>query len=65
VDDPSKAEKRDFHVVGGTVDMVTRELEEFARLGATHFQFRFLDFPKLDGLHTFMEKIAPRLGTRD
>jgi alkanesulfonate monooxygenase SsuD/methylene tetrahydromethanopterin reductase-like flavin-dependent oxidoreductase (luciferase family) len=64
VDESSKAEKRDFHVVGGTVDMVTRELEQFAKLGVTHFQFRFLDFPQLDGLHTFMEKIAPRIGAR-
>lgn len=62
VDDPSKAEKRDnLHIVGGTPDMVTRELEEFVRLGVKHFQLRILDFPELDGLQTFIEKVVPRL----
>ena len=61
VDDPSKVEKRDFHVIGGTPDMVTRELEEFVQLGVRHFQFRFADFPAFDGLNSFMEKVLPRL----
>lgn len=61
VDDPSKTAKRDgIYVVGGTADMVTRELEEFVRLGVKHFQLRFLDFPRTDGLETFLEKVIPR-----
>lgn len=62
VDDPSKAEKREnLHVIGGTPDMVTRQLEEFIELGVKHFQLRILDFPKLDGLQMFIEKVVPRL----
>jgi alkanesulfonate monooxygenase SsuD/methylene tetrahydromethanopterin reductase-like flavin-dependent oxidoreductase (luciferase family) len=60
-DDPSKIEKPDFHIVGGTPDMVTRELEDFIKLGVKHFQFRIVDFPRLDGLQTFVEKVLPRL----
>ncbi len=62
VDDPSKVEERDgIYVVGGTPDDVTRELEEFVKLGVTHFQFRFLDFPETGGLERFIEKVLPRL----
>jgi alkanesulfonate monooxygenase SsuD/methylene tetrahydromethanopterin reductase-like flavin-dependent oxidoreductase (luciferase family) len=61
VDDPASAEQRPFHVVSGTPDDVTRELEAFIKLGVKHFQFRILDFPKMDGLHTFIEKVLPRL----
>ena len=61
VDDPSKLEKRDFHIISGTPDMITRELEEFIKLGAKHFQFRIMDFPKMDGLETLVTKVLPRL----
>jgi alkanesulfonate monooxygenase SsuD/methylene tetrahydromethanopterin reductase-like flavin-dependent oxidoreductase (luciferase family) len=61
VNDPAKAEKRDFHVVAGTPDMVTRELSQFVNLGVKHFQLRFLDFPQMNGLGTFAEKVLPRL----
>lgn len=61
VDDPSKKEERPFHVIAGTPDDITRELEEFVGLGVRHFQLRFLDFPKLDGLQTFIDKVLPRL----
>jgi alkanesulfonate monooxygenase SsuD/methylene tetrahydromethanopterin reductase-like flavin-dependent oxidoreductase (luciferase family) len=61
VDDPSRMENRDFHIVAGTPDMVTRELEQFIKLGVKHFQFRIMDFPKMDGLYTFIEKVIPRL----
>jgi alkanesulfonate monooxygenase SsuD/methylene tetrahydromethanopterin reductase-like flavin-dependent oxidoreductase (luciferase family) len=61
VDDPSKLEKRDFHIVGGTPDMVTRELEQFVKLGVRHFQLRIVDFPKMDGLETLVTKVLPRL----
>ena len=61
LDDPSKKEQRPFHVIAGTPDDVTRELEEFVRLGVRHFQFRILDFPRHDGLQTFIDKVIPRL----
>jgi alkanesulfonate monooxygenase SsuD/methylene tetrahydromethanopterin reductase-like flavin-dependent oxidoreductase (luciferase family) len=64
VDDPAKAEKNPrLHVVGGDADMVTRELEEFVRLGVRHFQLRFLDFPSTEGLEKFIERVLPRLRT--
>jgi alkanesulfonate monooxygenase SsuD/methylene tetrahydromethanopterin reductase-like flavin-dependent oxidoreductase (luciferase family) len=61
VDDPSEIDKRDFHVVGGTPDMVTKELEQFIKLGVKHFQFRIVDFPRMDGLETFVQKVLPKL----
>jgi alkanesulfonate monooxygenase SsuD/methylene tetrahydromethanopterin reductase-like flavin-dependent oxidoreductase (luciferase family) len=61
VDDPSEVAKRDFHIVGGTADMVARELSEFVKLGVKHFQLRFLDFPEMDGLEAFVEKVLPKL----
>ena len=61
VDDPEKVEKRSFHVVGGTPDMVTAELKQFIKLGVKHFQLRFLGFPKLDPLLMFLDKVLPRL----
>ncbi len=61
VDDPASIDRRDFHLVAGTPDMVTRELEQFIKLGVKHFQFRIVDFPRMDGLQTFIEKVLPRL----
>jgi alkanesulfonate monooxygenase SsuD/methylene tetrahydromethanopterin reductase-like flavin-dependent oxidoreductase (luciferase family) len=62
VDDPAKAEKREgLHVIAGTPDMVTQELDEFVKLGVRHFQLRFLDFPDTGGLEMFIEKVMPRL----
>lgn len=60
-DDPSKIRKRDYHTVAGSADAVTRELEEFVKLGVKHIQMRIADFPKTDGLETFIEKILPRI----
>ncbi len=57
----SQAGARDFHVVAGTPDMVTKELSQFVKLGVKHFQLRFLDFPQMDGLEMFVEKVLPRL----
>jgi alkanesulfonate monooxygenase SsuD/methylene tetrahydromethanopterin reductase-like flavin-dependent oxidoreductase (luciferase family) len=61
VDDPAKKEDRPFHILAGSPDDVTRELEQFIRLGVRHVQLRFLDFPRQDGLQTFIEKVLPRL----
>src|SRR5215210_3462258 len=44
--DPNKVERRDDpYTVAGTPDMVTRELEEFIKLGVKHFQLKIIDFP--------------------
>ncbi len=59
--DPSKYEKHSFHTIAGTADMVTRELEEFVKLGVRHFQVRLTDFPKTDALQTFVDTVLPRL----
>jgi alkanesulfonate monooxygenase SsuD/methylene tetrahydromethanopterin reductase-like flavin-dependent oxidoreductase (luciferase family) len=62
VEEPTEAEKRDkLYVIGGTPEMVTRELEEFIKIGVRHFQLSFLDFPRTGGLETFIEKVLPRL----
>jgi hypothetical protein len=41
--------------------MVTRELEELVSLGVQHFQLSFMDFPSIDSIRTFIEKIIPRI----
>ena len=61
LDAHAEPEQRPFHVIAGTPDEVTRELEALIKLGVKHFQFRILDFPKMDGLHTFIERVLPRL----
>ncbi len=61
LDDPAQKEQRPFHLIAGTPDDITRELEQFIKLGVRHFQLRILDFPRQDGLHTMIEKVIPRL----
>jgi alkanesulfonate monooxygenase SsuD/methylene tetrahydromethanopterin reductase-like flavin-dependent oxidoreductase (luciferase family) len=61
VEDPSKAETRDFHVVGGTPKMVAAELQQFIDLGVRHFQMRMTDFPSRRGLDLFYEEVLPHL----
>ena len=62
VDDPGEIEKREgAHFVAGTPDMVAEELAQFVKLGVTHFQLRIMDFPKMDTLEAFIEKVLPRL----
>lgn len=61
VDDPAKAETRDFHVVAGTPEMVAGELQQFLDLGVKHVQMRFIDFPSTGGLNLFMDQVLPRL----
>ncbi len=51
----------DLHVIGGSPDEVTRELEQFVALGVEHFMLRFADFPEMEGLELFLEKVLPRL----
>jgi alkanesulfonate monooxygenase SsuD/methylene tetrahydromethanopterin reductase-like flavin-dependent oxidoreductase (luciferase family) len=49
------------HIVAGDPDEVTRELEAFRGTGVDHFQMRFLDYPRTDGLERFLSKVMPRL----
>lgn len=49
------------YIIGGTADMVTREIETLVSMGVRHFQFSFMDFPRLDGLQLFNTRVWPRL----
>ncbi|HVF99011.1 MAG TPA: LLM class flavin-dependent oxidoreductase [Chloroflexia bacterium] len=61
-EDPEKVQRNeDPHFVAGSPDDVTRELEQFVRLGVKHIQVRFTDFPSSDGLELFINKVLPRL----
>jgi alkanesulfonate monooxygenase SsuD/methylene tetrahydromethanopterin reductase-like flavin-dependent oxidoreductase (luciferase family) len=61
VRDPAEVAKREFHVVGGTPDMVAEELQRFLDMGVRHVQVRFMDFPNLDGYEMFTKEVLPRL----
>ena len=61
-EDPADLIRRDdVHVVAGSPDEVADELLGFRRAGADHLQLRFLDFPSLEGLHLFADRVKPRL----
>lgn len=61
-EDSAQAERWDHaHIVAGNPDEVTRELEAFREAGVDHFQMRFLDYPRTDGLERFLSKVMPRL----
>lgn len=49
------------YIIGGTVDMVTREIETLVGMGVSHFQLSFMDFPSTDSISTFIEKVIPRI----
>ncbi len=44
----------------GTPDEVAAQIQALVDLGVTHFIFRFVDFPRLDGVKLFMEQVMPR-----
>jgi len=61
-DDSARAVRWDnLHIVAGTPDEVTRELADFVAAGVQHFQVRFMDYPRLDGLERFIRQVLPRL----
>ncbi len=61
-EDAAKVTRRDdLHVVAGSADQVTRELERYRALGADYFILRVVDFPETQGLELFLERVAPRL----
>lgn len=43
----------------GDVDTVIRRIEDYADLGITYFQFWYMDYPSLDGLHLVAQKVFP------
>ena len=61
-DDPARLTRRDdLHIVAGSPDEVTRELESFREAGVDHFQVRFMDHPSPAGLERFAARVMPRL----
>jgi alkanesulfonate monooxygenase SsuD/methylene tetrahydromethanopterin reductase-like flavin-dependent oxidoreductase (luciferase family) len=61
-DDSAIAERwENLHIVAGTPDEVTRELEQFREAGAQHFQVRFMDYPSMVGLERFATQVMSRL----
>ncbi|HUS14379.1 MAG TPA: LLM class flavin-dependent oxidoreductase [Chloroflexia bacterium] len=51
----------DLHIVAGTPDEVTRELQSFIDAGVRHFMLRFMDYPGTGGLDRFIGEVLPRL----
>ncbi|MGE3269935.1 MAG: LLM class flavin-dependent oxidoreductase [Chloroflexota bacterium] len=45
----------------GTPATVERRMREYMSLGVSHFMLWFLDFPSLNGLRLFSERVAPAL----
>ena len=45
----------------GSPDSVIAQMHAFAALGVTHFMLWFLDFPSLDGMSLFAERVRPHL----
>jgi alkanesulfonate monooxygenase SsuD/methylene tetrahydromethanopterin reductase-like flavin-dependent oxidoreductase (luciferase family) len=45
----------------GTPEAVERRLREYMDLGVSHFMLWFLDFPSLDGMRLFADRVAPNL----
>ncbi len=45
----------------GTPDEIVGQLREYIGMGISHFMLWFLDFPSLDGLRLFSERVMPAL----
>jgi alkanesulfonate monooxygenase SsuD/methylene tetrahydromethanopterin reductase-like flavin-dependent oxidoreductase (luciferase family)/DNA-binding GntR family transcriptional regulator len=45
----------------GTPDEVVSQIREYMGLGISHFMLWFLDFPSLDGLRLFAQRVLPAL----
>jgi alkanesulfonate monooxygenase SsuD/methylene tetrahydromethanopterin reductase-like flavin-dependent oxidoreductase (luciferase family) len=41
----------------GTPESVCEQLQAYTRLGISHFMLWFLDYPSLDGMHLFAERV--------
>lgn len=45
----------------GTPDRIAAEMQAWIDIGVTHFQLRFADFPRVDGMQLFAREVLPRL----
>jgi alkanesulfonate monooxygenase SsuD/methylene tetrahydromethanopterin reductase-like flavin-dependent oxidoreductase (luciferase family) len=50
--------------IAGTPDDVAAALGRWIEAGVSHFQLRFADFPRLDGVKLFAREVLPRFGRR-
>jgi F420-dependent oxidoreductase-like protein len=53
--------KAESTYVGGTPEQCLRKIEEYVRLGISHFVIRFGDVPKTDGMELFARKVAKKI----
>ncbi len=44
----------------GTPDEVAAQIQPLVSLGVTHFIYRFVDFPRTDGVRLFVDEVMPR-----
>jgi alkanesulfonate monooxygenase SsuD/methylene tetrahydromethanopterin reductase-like flavin-dependent oxidoreductase (luciferase family) len=49
-----------FQDMTGTPDEVAAKIQPYIDLGITHFIFRWIDFPRTDGVELFIKEVAPR-----
>lgn len=49
-----------FAPISGNPDEVSARIQQFVDLGFTHFIFRWVDFPKIDGVELFIKEVLPR-----
>jgi alkanesulfonate monooxygenase SsuD/methylene tetrahydromethanopterin reductase-like flavin-dependent oxidoreductase (luciferase family) len=56
----SMGHRGEVHVMSGTPDEVTAQIEAFAAAGVRHMQLNFLDFPRTDSLGLFLSDVLPR-----
>jgi alkanesulfonate monooxygenase SsuD/methylene tetrahydromethanopterin reductase-like flavin-dependent oxidoreductase (luciferase family) len=56
----SMGHRGEVHVMSGTPDEVTAQIEAFAAVGVRHMQLNFLDFPRLESLELFLKEVLPR-----
>jgi len=56
--DPAQMTKSPLHIIGGTPQQVTEELNQFINLGISHFMLRFSD---IGSLERFNSEVLPQL----
>lgn len=47
--------------LAGSPESIVEQMQVYAGLGVSHFMLWFQDFPSLDGMRLFAERVAPRL----
>lgn len=45
----------------GTPEQIIEQLWRWVAIGVTHFQLRFVDFPRSDGIQRFMDEVMPHV----